>query len=204
MNHDGELQLIGLFMIRVAWLLAALGCVLVSVLALLSGADRRDLSGGLPALFSDGGSSRGLPEFTSSGPAVPLSARTTAETVAFHADRAERVRVHASGDGVSTSRTPNRPASQTEDISGRVPSAGLAPKPPQPPSESQPNVPQGPSGTPDTPSSSSPGPPSTSSPSAPQAPSVTPPSPAPPVSVGVSLSPPKASVTVGSADVHLP
>jgi hypothetical protein len=204
MNDDGDLQLIGLFMIRVAWLLAALGCVLVSLLAVLSGADRRDFSGGLPALFGDGGSSRQLPEFASSGPSDPLSARGTTETVAFHTGPAERARVPATGDGISTLGAADRSASQTEDVSGRAPSSRPAPNSPQSPSESQPSLPQGPSETSDTPSSSSAGSPSTSLPSTPHAPSIAPPSPAPPVSVGVSLSPPKAAVTVGKSTVALP
>lgn len=209
MNDERDLELIGLFMIRVAWLVAILGCVLAILLALLSGTDRRDYSGPLPALFSDGGSSRLLPDFLSSVPAAPLSARRTAETVAFHVGPTERAREQGKADGISISGAPDRSASQTEDVSGRAPAARPDPSPPQSqspadrtPPPTQPSPPQGPS---ESPSSSSPQVPSTSPPSAPQVPSVTTsPSPKPPVSVGVSLSPPKASVTVGDTTVQLP
>ena len=51
MNGDPQLTLVGIFMIRVSWVMAVLGCLLVMLTAVFSGPDGRDFSIGSPGLF---------------------------------------------------------------------------------------------------------------------------------------------------------
>jgi hypothetical protein len=189
----------GLFMVRITWTTAILGCGLAILIGLLSGAENGGLSERSLAPFTNDGSSRLLPDFTTLDPVAPLAGAWKAATNAPHGDRAPRAKEQAAGDRHSGSGPPNRSESQPGDDSEPPRVVKPRPEPPQAPSESQPSPPKEP---PESPSSSAPQTPTTSQPSAPQAPSVSPDSPEPSASVSVSTSPIKASVSVADVSVE--
>jgi hypothetical protein len=221
MNGDPQVTLLGLFMIRVSWVMAALGCMIAILIALFSGTDARDFSILPPGLFDRGGSARQTAEPAAFDPATPLSAVGTAGSVSPR--RAPALGGQATRIGDPGAAAPNQSGSQPGHDGGRAPNSAPRPTSPQTPSGSQPSRQQGTTGSP---SSSSPQPqspqlpsvsptstqtpsvstttsvstasPEPSSPSAPSAPS------APRVSVSVSGTSPQASVSVGDTTVELP
>ena len=87
MNGDPQLRLVGLFMIRVSWVMAILGCVLAILIALLSGTDGRDFSLRAPGFFGLDGSSRQAPADADVAAFDPATATTSLGTPGAAAPR---------------------------------------------------------------------------------------------------------------------